>query len=212
MARTSKLAAFIGFTITLLWTLLLYSQSSTQVGYLILDADSSTRLPVGTALFSYTNTDGVLVSEAGVGSAEPMRTGRIFVEEVATPTTRTQTTVALVNTSDQAASVGLVLRDASGNEINCQSQALSARQHLSKFVRDLCPNLPLQFLGSLTFESDRMLVALTLRQNSNSRGEPLYATLPVVDPSVHSNDPAVFPHVAAGAGYMTQLVLINRSG
>src|SRR6266850_4799575 len=196
MARTSKLAAFIGFTITLLWTLLLYSQSPTQVGYLILDADSSTRLPIGTALFSYTNTDGVLVSEAGVGSAEPMRTGRIFVEEVATRTT--QTAVALVNTSDQAASVGLVLRDASGNAVNCQNQALSARQHLSKFVRDLCPNLPLQFLGSLTFESDRMLVALTLRQNSNSRGEPLYATLPVVDPSVHSNDPVVFPDVAKG--------------
>ena len=212
MARTSKLAAFIGFTITLLWTLLLYSQSPTQVGYLILDADSSTRVPIGTVLFSYTNTDGVLVSEAGVGSAEPMRTGRIFVEEEATQTTRTtQTAVALVNTSDQAASVGLVLRDASGNAVNCQSQALSARQHLSKFVRDLCPNLPLQFLGSLTFESDRMLVALTLRQNSNSRGEPLYATLPVVDPSVHSNDRVVFPDVAAGDGYVTQLVLINRS-
>ena len=61
-------------------------QSQTQVGYTILAPDPAGNSPVGSALFSYTNSAGVLVSEAGVGAAQPLGSGRIFVDEVGTQT------------------------------------------------------------------------------------------------------------------------------
>jgi len=44
------------------------AQAQPQVGYAILAPDPGGNSPVGSALFSYTNS-GVLVSEAGVGAA-----------------------------------------------------------------------------------------------------------------------------------------------
>jgi hypothetical protein len=76
-------------------------------------------------------------------------------------------------------------------------------------VRELIANLPASFTGSLTFESDLPLAALTLRENRNGRGEALYTTLPVIDPSAARPDPVTFPHIAVGEGYSTQILLIN---
>src|SRR5437870_1230606 len=56
-------------------------QSSLQVGYSVITPDPGTRRPVGTALFSVTNSQGVLVSQAGIEAVEPIRRGRFFVDE-----------------------------------------------------------------------------------------------------------------------------------
>src|SRR5262249_22867119 len=160
----------------------------------------------GTVLFSYSNSQGVLVSQAGVGSTDPILSSRIFVNEGATTTG-----LALVNNSRQTASSILTLRDAAGNEVGLQPLVLSGGQHLSRYVHELFPNLPAGSVGSLTIGSDHPLVALTLRESRNGFGDPLYSTLPVIDLSVSSADPVVFPHIAAGQGYTTQLILVNRS-
>src|SRR5438045_721278 len=68
------------------------AQATVQVGYTVVTADTGTQLPVGSALFSYTNAAGVLVSESGVGAATAIRSGRIFVDEQGT-----QTGIALAN-------------------------------------------------------------------------------------------------------------------
>src|SRR5262249_34167806 len=66
--------------------------------------------------------------------------------------------------------------------------------------------------GSLTFESDQPVAAITLRESRNAFGEPLYTTLPVVDLSTTAATQSLtFPHIAAGEGYTTQLVLINTT-
>src|SRR5882672_9476481 len=62
------------------------AQAQTQVGYMVLTAAGGSSSPVGSALFSFTNSDGVLVSEAGVAASEPIRAGRIFVDEVGSQT------------------------------------------------------------------------------------------------------------------------------
>ena len=67
--------------LAVLSALLLYSQTTLVVGYAVLTADSGSRAPVGSVLFSYSNNDGVLVSQAGVGGTEPIRTGRFFVDQ-----------------------------------------------------------------------------------------------------------------------------------
>jgi sugar lactone lactonase YvrE len=187
------------------WSVL--SQSQLQVGFAVIAADPGASLPVGTALFSYSNSSGVLVSQAGVGAVEPANAGRIFVDE-----TGTQTGIALANPSAQEATVSLVLRDATGREVERKDQPLAAREHMARYVSQLFPNLAPGFTGSLSFQSDAKVAAITLRESRNSRGEPVYATLPVASPGQQGAAPVVFPHVAAGGGYRTQLVLLNSTG
>jgi sugar lactone lactonase YvrE len=207
--RSRQLGAvlLIAFGIFAASALFLYSQSIAQTGYLIVTPDAGSPRFISTELFSYSN-NGVLVSQAGVDSAEPIRSGRIFVEE-----SDVRTGLALVNPATMNASAVLTLRDAGGSEVGRQPLVLSAGQHLSRFADELFP-IPLGFSGSLTFESNSPLAALTLRQNRNSRGESLYATLPIVDLTTASTstDPVVFPQLAAGGEYTTQIILINRSG
>src|SRR5262245_54015654 len=83
-----------------------------QVGYVTLTPDPGSPTPVGSLLFSYTNAAGVLVSEAGVGTATPVRSGRTFVEEA-----DANMGIALANPFESDASVVLTLRDASGVEL-----------------------------------------------------------------------------------------------
>lgn len=56
--------------------------------------------------------NGVLVSEAGVGAAELIRSSRIFVEEAGT-----RMGLALVNANASVASITFLLRNAAGAEI-----------------------------------------------------------------------------------------------
>jgi hypothetical protein len=175
------------------------------VGYGVLTADSGSSTPVAAALFTFSNSDGVPVSQAGVAATEPIPAGRIFVDQEGA-----ETGIALANPSAFDASVTLILRDASGNERTRNALSLPAGRHLPRFVSELFPGLPGGFTGSLTFESDQRLAAITLRQSQNALGDKLYTTLPVVDLSLPATaDPIVFPQIAAGGGYSTQVLLIN---
>jgi sugar lactone lactonase YvrE len=188
-------------------SLWMYSQESLRVGFALFTHDADSAFVVATALFSYSNSNGVLISQAGVAASGLIKRGRILVDEK-----RAKTGIALVNPSHAPVSVALILREADGSEYARNSMILEAGQHLPRFVYQLFPNLPAGFVGSLTFECDQKLSAITLRQTQNVYEEPLYATLPVInldDPSI--SDPMVFPHIAAGDGYSTQIILINGS-
>jgi sugar lactone lactonase YvrE len=183
-------------------------QARLQVGYTVMTADPGTTLPVATALFSYTNSAGILVSQAGVAAAEPIASGRIFVDE-----SGTQTGIALVNPSDRTASATLTLRDSAGREVEKKTLSLSAGEHLARYVYQLFAPVPAGFYGTLSFESDQRLAAITLRESRNAQNEPLYTTLPVADLAAPASAATlVFPQIAAGGGYTTQVILVNTSG
>ena len=184
-----------------------YAQGTLQVGYTLVRLDSGSGVPVGTAVFSFTNPDGVLVTEAGVGAVEPIARGRLFVDEVGT-----RTGVALVNPGSTTALVNLVLRDLEGTTIDEAPLVLEPGEHTSKFVDELFNAQGDGFRGSLTFESVASLGAIALRLSTNVFGEPLFTTLPVVDlDATAGTDPVVFPQLAAGGGYRTQVILLNPS-
>ncbi|MGI8785519.1 MAG: IPT/TIG domain-containing protein [Acidobacteriota bacterium] len=194
---------------TLVLAFVAYSQTLLQVGYVVVSPGPASAAPVGTALFSFTNPQGVLLWEAGVAAAEPIRSGRIFAERSAT----TRTAIALVNASGAVATATLILRDAAGAEVACRPRSFAAGEHRAQFLEEIFDPLPDSFSsGSLTFESDRRLAAITLRENKNTQGEALYATLPVVDlAAAASTASLVFPHIAIGGGFSTQVVLVNAS-
>ena len=187
---------------TLVWA---YSQSQILVGYAVLTPNVGMPAPVASALFTYSNSSGIIVSQAGVGSAPPFLQSRLFVDE-----RDTRTGVAMVNTSSQTATVNIILRDSAGVISSQTSMTLNPGEHRSRFVDELFTTLTPDFIGSVTLESNQPLSSITLRQRQNSFGEPLYATLPVVDLGASSGSQLVFPHLAVGGGYVTQLVLFNR--
>ncbi|MEE8349050.1 MAG: hypothetical protein V3R94_05750, partial [Acidobacteriota bacterium] len=191
---------------------LVYSQIPLQVGYAVISADPGRDLPVGTALFSSSDAQGVLVWEAGVAAVKPISSGRIFVEQQGNG----KTALALVNPSATPLSVTLVLRNESGNEVarTDPPREFGPGEHQALFVDQLFPNLG-DFTGSLTFQTQQtaqQLAAVTLRQNTNLDGTAIFATLPVVDlTEPATTDSVIFPQVGAGVGLSTQLVLINAS-
>jgi sugar lactone lactonase YvrE len=176
-----------------------------QDGYTTLTADPGAPQPAGAALFSYTNPDGVLVSQAGVGASTLIQSGRIFIDEAGA-----LTGIALVNPSAQDASVSLTLRDAAGTKIDGNVIPLAAHQHTARFISELFPNRPANLTGTLTFDSNQSLAAITLRQTSNAQGEPVYTTIPVLDLNAPAGSGAVvFPQIAVGSGFTTQVLLMN---
>ncbi|MDA2933791.1 hypothetical protein MYX82_05555 [Acidobacteria bacterium AH-259-D05] len=186
-----------------------YSQTP-QVGYAVITAGTGSTVPVGTALFSSTNTEGILVWEAGVAAVEPISSGRIFVDQQG----GSLTALALVNPFPQTVGVTLILRDASGNEVDRQDLSFAGGQHQALFVNQLFSGLE-NFTGSMTFQTPtslEKLAAVTLRQSTNLNQEAIFATLPVVDlTAAASTESLVFPQVGAGVGLSTQIVLINPS-
>ncbi len=181
------------------------AQSPLQVGYGLYTPEAGNRMPVGSALFRVTNAGGVIVSEAAVGAIEPIASGRVFVDQ-----SGAKTGLALANNGPEAASIAFILRNAAGAETARVSDTLGANRHTARYVSDLFPSQSADFRGSLTFESTRPIAAVTLRETRNVQGEPLYTTLPVVTlPAGSSNSPLVFPHIAAGDGFTTELLLMN---
>src|SRR6185369_10841367 len=67
------------------------------------------------------------------------------------------------------------------------------------------------FIGSLSFDSDQALGAITLRESRNAQNEPMYTTLPVASLETTPPGSIVFPQIAVGDGYTTQLVMINTT-
>ncbi len=179
--------------------------SQIQVGYTVLTSDEGSPSPTGTALFTYTNPSGTLVSQAGVGSVEPISSGRIFVDERGT-----QTAIALANPNLEAANVVMVVRDATGAEVATQTEPLAPGAHLARFVSELFTEQTPNFTGSLSFTSSPPIGAIAFRQSLNQFGDPIYSTLPVVNlNAAPGSETIVFPHIAIGEGFTTQIVLIN---
>src|SRR5262245_31282849 len=109
-SKTKKVnpwAATLVIVLGLLFTVSVYlrgQQGSLQVGYSLVTPDAGAGRPVGTALFSYTNSQNVLVSQAGVEAVEPIAKGRFFVDEAGS-----RTGFVLVNPGPLSASVVLIL-------------------------------------------------------------------------------------------------------
>ena len=103
---------------------------------------------MGTALFSSTTSQGVLVWEAGVAAVEPLSAGRIFVDQ----RDDGRTALALASPSQEGVIVTLILRDASGAEVDRRNEPLAPHQHQSLFVDELFSTTE-NFTGSLTFQT-----------------------------------------------------------
>ena len=89
---------------------------------------------------------------------------------------------------------------------------LAARGHDSLFPRQLISGLPAGFIGVLDISSPSPFAALTARFLINEREDFLVTMFPVADMNRAAPSPVVFPQIADGGGYLTQIILLNTSG
>ena len=215
-SRRLRPSRFCALPILAVFLVGLFSQGSPyEVGWAWIETDSQEPL-AATALYGGFDATGALIWEAAIEATQPMRRGRVYVERTAT----TRTAVALVNPGEDALTVTAVLRDREGTEVGRRGLTIEAGKQAARFIDEWFPAELVpgdDFIGSLTMlaeDPDSEFAAVTLRENLNGRGEPIYATLPVASMDVQSDggsnvDVLAFPQIAGGAGLITQLVLVN---
>jgi len=149
--------------------------------------------------------NNVLVSEVGFEAAEPVRRGRIPV----TIDDAANTGVALVNAHETAAAISFFFTDTGGRDVGHGSLQLPPRSQIARFLTDSPFSAPGTFQGTWTFESDVPVGSLAIRGTTNSRAEFIMTALPVVPLSSELSNASIASHVVDGAGWSTQLLLVN---
>ena len=90
-----------------------------------------------------------LIWEAGIPAVKPTTRGRIFVDQRG----KTSTEVAIANVLPFDTVLTLVLRDRFGVEIARIEFPIEGNGQRALFVDQIFEDLPLSFIGSLTFET-----------------------------------------------------------
>ena len=201
--RRSATLALLFFAILLL----VQAQTLFQVGYALLTPDPGSPAPFAAQLLRTINAGGVLVGEACIPAVAPTRAGLIYVDE-----SETQNAVAFVNPFEKPATVVLLLRDSAGTMLAQQPLFLAPYQQQGKFISELFGAVATNVRGSVTFQSDQPIGLAEFRQNFNARREPTYSAVPLVDLGTNSSQPAIVPYVRSGDGFVTEVILLNRSG
>ncbi|GAB4235851.1 MAG: hypothetical protein Kow00109_09200 [Acidobacteriota bacterium] len=143
------------------------------VGY----ARITSRVPVeATAIFRVVGEDGLVVTEAGVGSAQAafLQTGAVQKENAQA----FDSGIAVVNTGDTAAAVVIELLNESGNVVATNSSGvhLGPGQHTAAFLSQLFPGIAnSDFRGSVRLTSAAPIAAVILRTKTGL----VYSSLPV---------------------------------
>jgi hypothetical protein len=180
------------------------ASAGVAVGYAKVNANAGAQIPSGLAIIGF-RENNVLVSEAGVPASGLITSGRIYAEISST----INTGVAIANPTNQTATITFFFTDASG-DFGSEITTIPPNGHIATFLNGAPFNGRSSLAGTFTFSSNIPVSVLALRGRINERGEFLLATLPVTDlAAAPSSAPIVFPHFAAGAGWTTQIVLVN---
>lgn len=170
-------------------------------GWVRMLPDSGQPAPAGAGIFRLVQNNTV-VSESGVPAAAPSTRVLLFMDRRA----GRDTGAALANPSGSQATVTLRLLIPGGP---ARVALLPPNGHLAAASADLIASLPDGFSGVVEVQSSTPLAALTLRFLNNSRSELIMSTLPVGDLTRIAPSPVVFPHIADGGGFRTQLLLLG---
>lgn len=180
------------------------SSSSVVVGSARVQADAGSTVPAGFAVFGF-RQGNVLVTEAAVPAAPPMRSGRIYAEVNGSVTTG----LAIANPNSEAATVSFYFTDSEGRNFGEGSTTIPPNGQIARFLNEPPFNGGTSIDGTLTLISPLPVSALALRGSTNERSEFLITTAPVTTVSPPGSEPILSPHFADGGGWVTQVVLVN---
>ncbi len=184
--------------------------SGVNVGWAQLTSDQGTTAPVSAAIFSYTQA-GMLVTESGVPAVTPTTHARIYVDKSGGH----DTGLAVANPGGSSVRITAVAYQADGATRAGTGPAtvnLAPMGHDARFAGQLVTGLAEGFTGILDLSSSAPFTALTLRSLMNARGDFLVTTFPIADAGTAPPSPLIFPQIADGGGYQTQIILLSTSG
>jgi hypothetical protein len=168
--------------------------------------------PSAFSAFSYAPS-GVIVSQTTVQAQPEAITLRTYVETTSSATQpgTIQSGVAIANSSAASATVNFELSSLNGTALGlAASAAVPASGHVSMFLHELFPGLPLPFRGILRMTASGPVSVVSLRTRYNERNDFLITTTPVTnEASPASTTELFFPHIVDGAGYNTQFILFS---
>ncbi|MDD5543529.1 MAG: hypothetical protein PHX83_10190 [Acidobacteriia bacterium] len=175
--------------------------------------DAGTMTPQGAGVFRFAPIgvevgSQIVVSESGVPAAIPTTHGLIYVDQA----NNHMTGLALEAPTSTPVHVTLRALEADGSTVvGSGSVDLVGHGHAARFVQEFITGLPAGFTGVLDLAATTPFAAVTLRGLTNSRGEFLLTTFPVADFARNAPVPILFPQIADGGGFRTQIILLNTA-
>ena len=180
------------------------SSASTVSGYGQVEPDDGMTTPSGLAIFGF-RQNGILVSEAGVPASPTLQEGRIFAE-IDGPV---RTGLAIANPNEGTVTIWFAFTDAAGADFGNGNFTLGPGEQIARFLDEDPFGGVAPMLGTFTFTSNLPISVIALRGLTNERSEFLMTTLPVSPLTAGASDTVYFPHFADGAGWTTQVILVN---
>jgi hypothetical protein len=179
-------------------------------GWVQLIPDPGTFAPVGAGVFSY-NPGNVLISESGIPSSPATKHARIYADLTGTYNTG----LAIANVSGMSSSISISAFQNDGVTPAGTSHGpllLPVNGYDAEFAGQFIAGLPSGFTGVLDISSEHPFSALTVRSMTNELNRFLMATFPVADVTKAAPSTILFPQIADGDGYSSQIILISPSG
>ena len=172
--------------------------------------------PLGIAIFSETNAEGVTISEAGVPASSNIQQAVLYAQ-ASDDASLIQTGVAIASTSSTPTNVTLELTTLGGGApVLTGNVTVPANGQIQMYLNQIRGFESLKsFQGLLTISAKESAVGVVgLRSRYNERGDYLVTTIPVASAPSYSygNSTApLFPHFADGNGYTTEFILFDTS-
>jgi hypothetical protein len=178
-----------------------------QSGRISITPESNQAAPSAFVIFSL-RQNGITVTEASVAAMAPDMRFRLYAE-----TGPAMQTGLALSAGASGATVNLLLTSADGTPSGYSGTVtIPANGHVANFL-DQIPGftgLPASFRGILMAWSTAPFSVAGLRGRYNERNDFLITTTAPVSELAHdTGGEAMFPHLAAGGGYSTQLVFFS---
>src|SRR5262245_27131793 len=167
-------------------------------------AESSTPV-TGLQILEY-RKDNVTHSTTGLFAAPPVQAGRLFYE--VTNTIKTQLSIA--NPSSQDATVDLFFTDESGNSSSFSSLTVAAGGQFSGNVGEGLIPIP-GATGTLSFTASVPVSVTSIRVFTTDNTLSIISPTPMTNVNSVTAQAMTIPHFADGAGWSSQLVLVNTT-
>jgi len=169
---------------------------------------SGSKAPVASTVFSFVQ-NGITVTESGAAATGTASAFRVFAEYGGS----LRTGVAVANVTSGSATLKFELLNMTGEPSGYAGlMLLAGNGHSSIFIDEIpgLTNLPMDFRGVLKITADIPVSVVGVRGQYNERGEFLISTTPAfAEGSPTSGTELIFPHIASGAGYITEFLLLS---
>jgi hypothetical protein len=140
----------------------------------------------------------------------PGRAFRVFVESSGSGPVHSG--LAVVNTALLPNAITLSLTRFDGTPLGVTPVVLPPGGQISRFARELFPEVQEGFQGVLKLTSELPVAVAGLRGFFNSRGDYLMSAVPAIDDGAPLAESLVLPHIVNGGGYETQIIIIGQAG